>query len=238
MLVRILFWHNNCVQHKRNIGAEGHVPWENEASCVRKGPGWAVVTKAAATESEQGLRVLVVDDNRDAANSLHTILRAWGYDCRVAYDGPAGLEAARVYIPDCLILDINMPKMDGLSVARQVRQQAGLERARLIALTAYSDALHSERIRDAGFDFHLVKPADLTELQRILGMLDEIMRLATRTENLARQNVALAGETRELLKEVKEDIREVKEEVKEIKEELREAREARDTEPGDASGQS
>jgi len=185
----------------------------------------------AETGQERQLRILVVDDNRDAANSLNVILRMWGYDCRVAYDGPSGLEQARGYMPDCLLLDINMPKMDGLTVARQVRQLPGLDRAKLIALTAYSDAHHGERIRDAGFDYHLVKPADLTELQRILDMLDDIMRLASRTEHLARQNVALASETKELLQEVKQDIREVKAEVKDLKAELREVKEARSDEP-------
>lgn len=180
----------------------------------------------AETGSERQFRVLIIDDNRDAANSLHVILRMWGYDCRVAYDGLTGLEAARVYLPDCLVLDINMPRMDGLSVARQVRRHPGLERTKLIALTAYSDAHYSERIRQAGFDHHLIKPADLTELQRILAMLNEIMRLALKTEDLARQNIALASETKELLKEVKDDLREVKEEVKEIKEELREVKDA------------
>jgi CheY-like chemotaxis protein len=187
----------------------------------------------AETARQRPLRVLVVDDNRDAANSLQVILRLWGYDCRVAYDGPSGLEAARAYLPDCLLLDIHMPRMDGLSVARQVRQQPALERAKLIALTAYSDKQHRERIRKAGFDHHLIKPADLTELQRILEMLEEIVRLASKTEDLARQNVALAGETKELLKEVKDDIREVKEEVQEIKNELRQARESEsDDSPG------
>jgi two-component system OmpR family response regulator len=191
-----------------------------------------VVSKVTAeTGEEKSFRILVVDDNRDAANSLHVILRTWGYDCRVAYDGSSGLEEARVYLPDCLVLDINMPRMDGLSMARRVRQQPGLEHAKLIALTAYSDAHHSERIRQAGFDHHLVKPADLAELQRILEMLNEIMRLTSRTEELARQNVALAGEAKELLAGVKEDIREVKEEVKEMRAELREVKETRTDKP-------
>jgi two-component system OmpR family response regulator len=204
----------------------------SEAQCSQKGRRWTVVgTVTPKTAQERALRILVVDDNQDAANSLHVILRMWGYDCRVAYDGPSGLDEARVYLPDCMVLDINMPKMDGFSVARQVRQQPELERSKLIALTAYSDMHHAERIRKAGFDYHLIKPADLTELQRILEMLNEIMRLATRTEDLARQNILLAGQTQELLKEVKEDISEVKEEVKEIKKELREAKESRTDEP-------
>jgi two-component system OmpR family response regulator len=167
------------------------------------------------------LRVLVVDDNRDAADSLCTLLKIWGYDCRVAYDGNEGLEVARDYRPDCLLLDICMPRMDGYLLARHLRQQSGMEKVKLIALTAYSDEWHVSHIREAGFDYHLVKPADPSDIERILTMLNEVVRLAGRTEELARLNVAIASETRDLIQEVKEDIREIKDEVKEIKEELR-----------------
>jgi two-component system, OmpR family, response regulator len=173
------------------------------------------------------IKILVIDDNQDAADSLSILLRMWGYPNRVAYDGRTGLEMARAYRPDCLVLDINMPGLDGYTVARQVRREPGLERTKLVALTAYSDEAHSRRAREAGFDLHLVKPTDLSELERILHMLNEVIRLAGKTEELARQNVALAGETKELLKEVKEDIKEVKEDVKELRQEIREVKEER-----------
>ena len=181
----------------------------------------------------RAVQVLVVDDNRDSADSLCMLLRLWGYECRAAYDGAAGLEEVRAHRPDCLILDIAMPRMDGYTVAQLARRVPGMENAKIVALTAFSDERHIRRVREAGFDFHLVKPADPTELERILTMLNEVVKLASRTEELARENVALATETRELLQEVKEDIREIKEEVKEIKEELREVREG---ESGDGGG--
>jgi CheY-like chemotaxis protein len=171
------------------------------------------------------LRLMVVDDNRDAADSLCMLLKYRGYECRAAYTGQEGLEAARTYQPDCLILDIAMPGMDGYTVARRVRQQPGMEQVGLVALTAYSDERHIRRAREAGFDSCLVKPADTDHLERTLKMLIEINKLATRTEELARLNVALAGQTKELLQEVKEDIQELKEDVKEIKEDLRAAKE-------------
>jgi CheY-like chemotaxis protein len=171
------------------------------------------------------LHVLVVDDNKDAANSLCTLLQIWGYDCRAAYDGLEGLEAARTYRPNCLILDIAMPRMDGYTLAQQVRQQPGLDQAKLVALTAYSDEQHARRVKDVGFDFYLVKPADPHELERILERLDEVVRLTSRTEELARQNAAIASETREMIKEVKADIQELKDEVKGIKEELHDSKE-------------
>jgi CheY-like chemotaxis protein len=172
----------------------------------------------------RALRVLVIDDNEDAADGLGRLVQLWGYDARVAYGGADGLEVARAYRPDCLLLDIDMPVVDGYSVARQIRREPGLEGVKIVAVTAYSDGYHTERARREGFDYHLVKPADPAEIQGLLQMLEQVIALAGKTEELARQNVALAGETKELLKEVRQDIREVKEEVKELKEELKEVR--------------
>ena len=188
------------------------------------------------------LHVLVVDDNRDAAGSLCMLLRLWGYDCRVAYDGVAGLRAARDYQPECLLLDLAMPGLDGFRLARAVRAQPGLERAKLIALTAFSDEAYVQCSREAGFDLHLVKPTDPLEIKRQMDMLSKVVELAGKTEEMARQNVAVATETKELIrevkddmKEVKEDIKEIKEDVKELKEEVREVKEVRAEEhPGDA----
>jgi len=176
-------------------------------------------------QAERPLRVLVVDDNRDAADSLGLLLKLWGYDYRVAYDGAAGLEMARAYRPDCLVLDLGMPRLDGYGLAVQLRREPGLERTKLLALTAYSDEERVRRAREVGFDFHLVKPAHPTEVERILNMLNEAIRLASKTEELARQNVALTSETKELLQEVKQDIQEVKEQVREVKEEVKDLKE-------------
>jgi DNA-binding response OmpR family regulator len=176
--------------------------------------------------AEHVLHVLVVDDNRDAADSLCVLLRLWGHDCRAAYDGAAGLDLAAAYRPECLILDIAMPHLDGYDLARQVRHQPGLETSKLIALTAFSDEGHVRRAHEAGFDYYLTKPADATELEGLLKMLHEVMKITSKTEQLARENVALASQTKELLREVKSDIQEVKAGLQEVKEELREAREA------------
>src|SRR5262245_40482509 len=110
------------------------------------------------------------------------LLRLWGYDCRVAYDGEAGLRAASDYQPDCLLLDIAMPGMDGCTLARAVRAQPGLERAKLIALTAYSDEEYVRCSREAGFDLHLVKPTDPLEIKRLMDTLNELIQLASKTQ--------------------------------------------------------
>ncbi len=170
----------------------------------------------------RALRVLVVDDHQDSANSLCQLIGLWGYECQVAYDGGAGFEAACASHPDCLLLDIAMPVLDGYTLAERIRQEPSLANAKLIALSAFSDEGHIRRAKKAGFDFLLVKPADPTELEGLLTMLNEVVRLATKTRQLADHNVSLATETKELLKEVKEDIKEVKQEVKELKEEIRE----------------
>jgi CheY-like chemotaxis protein len=108
------------------------------------------------------------------------LLRVWGFDCRAAYDGAAGLRAACEYHPDCLLLDIAMPGLDGFRLARAVRAQPGLERAKLIALTAYSDEAYVRCSRAAGFDLHLVKPTDPFEIKRLMDMFN---RLEPETQN-------------------------------------------------------
>ncbi len=186
-----------------------------------------MVVSTAEAGARKVARVLVVDDNRDAADSIGMLLGMWGYEHRVAYDGAAGLEAAQAFGPDCLLLDINMPRMDGFTLAQRVRQLPGLERAKLVALTAYADEANARRIREAGFEHHLIKPADPSELERVLTMLNEVVQLASQTRDLARQNIALAGETKELLEEVQQDLRDVKAEVKGLKQELRDIKQDR-----------
>ena len=90
-------------------------------------------------------RVLVVDDNQDAADTLALLVRIWGHDARVAYDGVEGLRTACAFQPDCLVLDIGLPKLDGYSLAQQIRQGAATAHMKLIALTAYSDEEHCRR---------------------------------------------------------------------------------------------
>ncbi len=113
-------------------------------------------------------RVLVVEDNQDAADSLADLLRIFGYEVRVAYSGPAGLEAAQLFHPEIVLCDIGLPGLDGYEVARRLRSDAGTTAVRLIAVTGYGDENDRERARQAGFDEHLVKPVDP---DRLLGEL-------------------------------------------------------------------
>jgi len=117
------------------------------------------------------LRVLVVDDNRDAAESLAMLLRTGGAEIHVAHDGPAGLTEFERCEPDIVLLDIGMPGMDGYEVARRLREVSGPERVAIVALTGWGQDGDRQRVRDAGFDHHLVKPVDLASLQALLTSL-------------------------------------------------------------------
>src|SRR5262249_36971116 len=149
-------------------------------------------------------------DNRDAADTLAILLGLWGYDCRVSYDGESALRVAQDYRPGCLFLDINLPGMDGVAVARHLRRHPELGRVKLVALTAYSEPENAGRVREAGFDYHVVKPAAPDQMRRLLAMMGEVVRLAAQTKELAEQNLALVGEAREMLHGVKEEMGEVK----------------------------
>ncbi len=119
------------------------------------------------------LRVLVVDDNVDTAESLEMLLRESGHDVRTAHDGPAALEAARDYRPNVVLLDIGLPELDGYEVAKRMRQQPVLQNVVLVAMTGYGQESDRQRSREAGFDHHLVKPADFEQLQEILATVSE-----------------------------------------------------------------
>ena len=177
------------------------------------------------------LRVLIADDNHDAADTLAELVRLWGHEPTVAYDGAAGLRLAAETRPHVLLLDVQMPALNGYEVARRVRQDEGLTGAKLVALSAYSHPDHAHRAEQAGFDTWLVKPASPDEIERYLAMIDRIKELAERTQELAERNAeatarteAVAGETKQLMEEVKENIQAVKEDVQEIKEELKEVK--------------
>jgi PAS domain S-box-containing protein len=113
-------------------------------------------------------RVLVVDDNRDAANSLGMLLKLLGVDVRVVGNGRAALELIPCYRPSVVLLDIGMPEMDGYEVARKIRALPEFEGLTLIALTGWGQENDRERSRLAGFDHHLIKPADITTLRALL----------------------------------------------------------------------
>ena len=114
-------------------------------------------------------RVLVVDDNRDAADSLALILRRMGHYVRVCYEGSDAVEAARQQRADVVFLDLVMPGIDGYEVARQLRADPQLRHVLIVATTGFGQEEDRERSRKAGIDQHLLKPLDLDFLKSLLG---------------------------------------------------------------------
>ncbi|WP_411281347.1 PAS domain S-box protein [Gemmatimonas sp.] len=118
--------------------------------------------------SASGFRVLVVDDNQDAADSLAILLELQGHEVQVAFSGVAALEITKAFTPDVVFLDIGMPGMDGYELARRLRQQPGLDAVVLTALTGWGQKEDRRRTSEAGFDHHLVKPAEPQAVQAVL----------------------------------------------------------------------
>jgi len=112
-------------------------------------------------------RILIVDDNADAADSLALLLQLEGHTARPVYGSLAALESAGVFDPQVVLLDIGLPGMDGYEVARRMRARGS--KAQIVALTGYGQRDDQTRSRDAGFDAHLVKPVDLQLLRQHLG---------------------------------------------------------------------
>jgi DNA-binding response OmpR family regulator len=121
-------------------------------------------------------RVLVVDDNEDAADSLATLLDVSGYEVRVAYDGPEAIAAADDFTPAAALLDIGLPHLSGYDIARHVRATRG-EAVLLVAITGWGQEEDRRRAREAGFDHHFTKPADFERLVSLLG--DELKARAS-----------------------------------------------------------
>jgi signal transduction histidine kinase len=115
--------------------------------------------------------ILIVDDNHDSAHSLSMLLRLSGHQVETAYDGPGALEQAANHPPDVILLDIGLPGMNGLEVARRIRESERLRHLVLVALTGYGQEEDRQRSQEAGFDAHFVKPVELEELQKLLANL-------------------------------------------------------------------
>jgi DNA-binding response OmpR family regulator len=111
---------------------------------------------------------LVVDDNEDSARSLAMLLRKWGHETLIAYDGEEAIAMAAHERPDAVLLDIGLPRLNGFDVCRRLREHGSTENALIIALTGWGQAEDRRKSAEAGFDGHLVKPVDHGELMRLL----------------------------------------------------------------------
>jgi CheY-like chemotaxis protein len=126
------------------------------------------VSPAALEPAAAPLRILIVEDSRDAADSLRMLLELLGHQVEVAYSGPEGVRRARQWRPDVVLCDIGLPGLDGYEVAGELRHDPATAKARLIAITGYGQEEDRRRAREAGFDHHLTKPVDPVALQPLL----------------------------------------------------------------------
>jgi CheY-like chemotaxis protein len=122
----------------------------------------------AQASSARRLRVLVVDDNRDSADSLRMLLSAFGNEAQTAYDGHRALELASEWRPELIVLDIGLPSMSGYDVVKRLRTIPETADAVIVALTGYGSESDRHRSEEAGFDDHLVKPVDMKRLEELL----------------------------------------------------------------------
>jgi PAS domain S-box-containing protein len=123
---------------------------------------------AAAGADRTALRVLVVDDNRDSADSLAVLLEMKGHEARVAYDGESALAAAKIYLPHLVLTDLAMPNVDGFGLLRELRSNPMLSLTRIVAMSGFGQSSDREQSLAAGFDAHLVKPLEMSVLNELL----------------------------------------------------------------------
>ena len=175
-LVRSLVeMHNGTVQARSDGLGQGsefiiRFPLLIQAKTVR---GQFEAVEAEQVTRSSGHRLLVVDDNHDAANSLALLLRLQGYEVRVAHDGLSAIDAARAFQPELVFLDIGMPGMDGYEVSRRLRQMSGMDGVPVVALTGWGQQEDRRRTAEAGFTHHLVKPPDPDALKEVLARLTD-----------------------------------------------------------------
>jgi CheY-like chemotaxis protein len=117
-------------------------------------------------------RILVVDDNRDAADLLALLIRRYGYEAKAVYSGQQAIEETATFAPDMVLLDIGMPGLNGYETVGLIRQQRGNVHILLVAVTAWTSEQDKQNAYAAGFDLHVAKPLDGDKLRELLALID------------------------------------------------------------------
>ena len=160
--------------HGGTVGAESGGVGQGSSFTVRlpalaaEGPDSGHASGAASRVPRRPLKVLVVDDNPDVADSLAALLEDGGHEIRIAYDGPAGLRTAAELAPDVVFCDVGMPGMNGREVASTLRSDPACRSALLVAVTGWGTQEDKRLCEEAGFDFHCTKPVSVEQLETIL----------------------------------------------------------------------
>ena len=159
-------------QHKGKILARSEGPDKGSEFIIQlpmiEEPAATSVQADKPSQTGQNLRIVIIEDNKDAADSLRMLLEFLGHEVRVAYSGPEGVKLAEEWGPAVVLSDIGLPGLDGWGVARELRQHPVTAHTRLIAITAYGMETDRNLSHDAGFEAHLTKPVDINELASIL----------------------------------------------------------------------
>ena len=141
------------------------------------GSGFLPGEKVESSERpSNGLRILVVEDHEETANTTAFVLRLYGHEVRVALDGPTALQAAQDNLPDVMLLDIGLPGMDGCEVARRIGEWLNWRSPLLIAVTGFGEEAERRRSAEAGIDLHLLKPLDPERLEVLLRRFQTIIQ--------------------------------------------------------------
>ena len=135
-------------------------------------------------------RLLVVDDNHDAADSLGLVLNLHHFDVHAAYDGVSALSAALAAPPDAMLVDLSMPRMDGFRLAELVRREQSLRHTLLVAVTGYGGGQVQEAVRVAGFDHYLLKPVEINQLLNVLRSARSLLRMCTEEQRNLTDEIA------------------------------------------------
>jgi CheY-like chemotaxis protein/two-component sensor histidine kinase len=153
-----------------SAGSEFVVSLPLAAADTRHDFGSTKVGKASAPfVALRARRVIIVDDHEEMRASVTRLARTWGHEVATAADGPSALALAETFQPECAIVDLSMPGMNGIELGRHLRQRFPAAQIRLIALSGYADAAIRDACLGAGFDAYLVKPGDIPELERLIG---------------------------------------------------------------------
>jgi CheY-like chemotaxis protein len=124
--------------------------------------------------SGPGRRILIVDDNVDAASSLAMLLKMTGHTTETANDGVAAVKTAETFLPDVVLLDIGLPKLNGFDACRQIRQHPWGRAMKIVALTGWGQEGDQREATEAGFDAHMLKPVDYRNLMTVLASMDSV----------------------------------------------------------------
>lgn len=167
LVKRLVEMHGGSVL-ARSKGVGTGAEFEVRLPLTAEPPASKGIEAAAAPPHTIACRVLVADDNRDAAESMGMLLRLMGNDVKIAHDGLEAVELGAEFVPDIVLMDIGMPRLNGYEAARRMRAQPWSDGTLLVALTGWGQVEDKRKATEAGFDRHFTKPLDPSKLQALM----------------------------------------------------------------------